>query len=132
MYKSLGELWVFRKIQKICTASDQYFLSYVKKLKPPPPAGVGLKESHSIKSDQFFGKKKQEFLQHFCSKVVETINILKTRVTSNYVPSPFKLLVLLNTVKWIHCKSRAGQSSVNETEVFENQQKSPLTNGKTR
>ena len=40
-------LWVFRKSQKISTASDQYFLSYVKKLQGggsncPPPAGIGL------------------------------------------------------------------------------------------
>ena len=45
-----GGLWVFRKSQKILTASDQYFLSCVKKTKggggsncPPPPAGIGLK-----------------------------------------------------------------------------------------
>ena len=37
-----GGLWVFRKSQKISTASDQYFLSYVKKttgggqIDPPP------------------------------------------------------------------------------------------------
>jgi len=36
-YKSLvldlkGGLWVFRKSHKVTTASDQYFLSYVKKL----------------------------------------------------------------------------------------------------
>ena len=40
-------LWVCKKSQKISTASDQYFLSYVKKLQgsnwPPPPAGIGLK-----------------------------------------------------------------------------------------
>ena len=40
--------WVFRKSQKISTASDQYFLSYVKKTTgggqiDPPPAGIGLK-----------------------------------------------------------------------------------------
>ena len=45
-----GRLWVCRKSQKISTASDQYFLSYVN---PPPPsrnrvnylslpAGIGL------------------------------------------------------------------------------------------
>jgi len=28
-----GGLWVFRKCQKMTTASDQYFLSYVKKLR---------------------------------------------------------------------------------------------------
>ena len=33
-----GGLWVFRKSQKISTASDQYFLSYVKKT----TAGIGL------------------------------------------------------------------------------------------
>ena len=42
-----GGLWVFRKSQKMLTASDQYFLSYVKKNykggSPPPPAGIGLK-----------------------------------------------------------------------------------------
>ena len=43
-----GGLWVCRKSQKISTASDQYFLSYVKKLQgvvklTPPPAGIGLK-----------------------------------------------------------------------------------------
>ena len=44
-----GGLWVFRKSQKISTASDQYFLSYVKKntggggqIGPPPPAYPGL------------------------------------------------------------------------------------------
>ena len=35
-------LWVCRKSQKIATASDQYFLSYVIGL--PPPAGIGLKK----------------------------------------------------------------------------------------
>ena len=41
-------LWVCRKSQKISTASDQYFLSYVKrttvgvKLTPPLPAVIGL------------------------------------------------------------------------------------------
>ena len=39
---------VFRKSQKMLTASDQYFLSYVKKTTDggqfdPPPAGIGLK-----------------------------------------------------------------------------------------
>ena len=44
-FRPLGELWVWRKSQKISTASDQYFLSYVKKLKiDPPPAGIGLKD----------------------------------------------------------------------------------------
>ena len=33
-----GELWVLRKSQKISTARDQYFLSYVKKT-----TGIGLK-----------------------------------------------------------------------------------------
>ena len=40
---------MFRKSQKISTASDQYFLSYVNKttgggvkLTPPPPPGIGL------------------------------------------------------------------------------------------
>ena len=43
-----GGLWVCRKSQKISTASDQYFLSYVKKnyrggvKLTPPPAGIGL------------------------------------------------------------------------------------------
>jgi len=43
-----GGLWVCKKSQKISTASDQYFLSYVKKtsgggqIDPPPPAGIGL------------------------------------------------------------------------------------------
>ena len=45
---SIKGLWVWRKSQKISTASDQYFLSYVKKLQgggqlDPPPAGIGLK-----------------------------------------------------------------------------------------
>ena len=41
---------IFSKTQKISTASDQYFLSYVKKKLQggvkltPPPAGIGLKE----------------------------------------------------------------------------------------
>ena len=40
-------MYVCRKSQKISTASDQYFLSYVKKLQgggqiDPPPAGIGL------------------------------------------------------------------------------------------
>ena len=41
-------LWACRKSQKISTASDQYFLSYVKKTRgeggqiDPPPAGIGL------------------------------------------------------------------------------------------
>ena len=40
-YKSLvlglnGGIWIFRKSQKISTASDQYFLSYVKKTTGPP------------------------------------------------------------------------------------------------
>ena len=45
-----GGLWVCTKSQNISTASDQYFLSYVKKntgggvkLTLPPPAGIGLK-----------------------------------------------------------------------------------------
>ena len=43
-----GGLWVCRKRQKISTASDQYFLSYVKKTTGGgvkltlPPAGIGL------------------------------------------------------------------------------------------
>ena len=42
-----GGLWVFWNSQKISTASDQYFLSYVKKTTggvklTPPPAGIGL------------------------------------------------------------------------------------------
>ena len=42
-------LWVFWKSHKISTASDQYFLSYVKKTRgggqiDPPPAGLGLKK----------------------------------------------------------------------------------------
>ena len=45
-----GGLWVCRKSQKISTASDQYFLSYVKKTTgggqiDPPPAGIGLIQS---------------------------------------------------------------------------------------
>ena len=41
-------LWVCRKSQKISTASDQRFLSYVKKTTKgwgqiDPPAGIGLK-----------------------------------------------------------------------------------------
>ena len=42
--KKQGGLWVFRKSQKIWTASDQHFLSYVKKnyrgggKLPPPPS----------------------------------------------------------------------------------------------
>ena len=44
-----GGLWVFRKSQKISTAIDQYFLSYVTTTTggggqiDPPPAGIGLK-----------------------------------------------------------------------------------------
>ena len=44
-----GGLWVCRKILKISTASDRYFLSYVKKttgggqIEPPLPAGIGLR-----------------------------------------------------------------------------------------
>ena len=30
-YKNPGGLWVFRKSQKISTASDEYFLNYAKK-----------------------------------------------------------------------------------------------------
>jgi len=43
----MGGLWVCRKSQKISTALDQYFLSYVKKNYrgggqiAPPPAGIG-------------------------------------------------------------------------------------------
>ena len=43
-----GGLWVLRKNHKISTASDQYFLSYVKKTTgggvklTPHPAGIGL------------------------------------------------------------------------------------------
>jgi len=49
-----GGLWVCRKSQKISTASDQYFLSYVKKTTgpggnlTPPPAGIGLRVSLSL------------------------------------------------------------------------------------
>ena len=32
----------------------------------------------------------------------------------------------------LRANTRTGQSCVNETEVFENKQKSPLINGKTR
>ena len=45
---------VCRKSQKISTASDQYFLSHVKKttggvkLTPPPPAGIGLRDFQGI------------------------------------------------------------------------------------
>ena len=52
-----GGLWVCKKSQKISTASDQYFLSYVKKttgggqIDPPPPAGIGLRIS--TKNPQF-------------------------------------------------------------------------------
>ena len=54
-------LWVCRKSQKISTASDQYFLSYVKKLQggvklpPPPLAGKGSKPTaqHYISDDMF-------------------------------------------------------------------------------
>ena len=50
-----GGLWVFRKSQKISTASDQYFLSYVikttggggGKIDPPPPAGGGLRRKQN-------------------------------------------------------------------------------------
>ena len=37
-----GGLWLFRKDQRSSTASDQYFLSYVKKTKLPPPVEIGL------------------------------------------------------------------------------------------
>ena len=47
-FKLKGGLWVCRKSQKISTASDQYFLSYLKKnfrvQTDPPPAGIGLKD----------------------------------------------------------------------------------------
>ena len=53
-----GGLWVCKKSQKMSTASDQYFLSYVKKTTgggqiDPPPAGIGLKlEKNLINSAQ--------------------------------------------------------------------------------
>ena len=48
-----GGLWVLRKkSQKFSTASDQYILSYVKKLQgggkfSPPPGGIGLKNAEN-------------------------------------------------------------------------------------
>ena len=52
-----GGLWVCRKSQKVSTASDQYFMSYVKKLKgggqiDPLPAGIGLNIDFQIILDQ--------------------------------------------------------------------------------
>ena len=42
-----------------------------------------------------------------------------------------KVFSHIHTHIYLLALARAGKSSVNETEVFENKRKSPLTNGKT-
>ena len=64
-----GGLWVCRKSQKISTASDQYFLSYVKKLRggvklTPPPAGIGLSNKHEVGEKQIYPNLKEVFARN--------------------------------------------------------------------